>query len=123
MRLLLDTNVIVFLTFASRRITLAVQQLIADGDTAISVASRWELGIKAKAGRFAGLQQVDIALDIWRFSALPILESHARLAANLPLLHKDPFDRMIVAQAIATDRTLVTSDGGLASYAIKTIVI
>lgn len=57
------------------------------------------------------------ALDVFGAQALPVRPEHAAEICNLPFIHKDPFDRMLIAQAIATDLTLVTTDDEIARYA------
>jgi PIN domain nuclease of toxin-antitoxin system len=122
-KLLLDTNIIVWLALASDRLDAGLTALLStERDVTVSVVSRWELGVKAKLGRFAHLTAIDTALDIWAFPTLPVALNHARLAADLPLLHRDPFDRILVAQAMIEGMTLVTSDATLAAYNVPVLM-
>ena len=123
MTFLLDTNLIVWLAFTPGRVSSKIHQLIdGNSDVALSIVSRWELGIKAKSGRFPHLASLDAAIEAWSMSMLPISMSHVRLAADLKLIHKDPFDRLLVAQAMVEGRTLITADRLLAAYDVRTIV-
>ncbi len=90
----------------------------------VSIVTPWELWIKASAGRISlpptflsGLASED-ALTILQ----PSLDD-ARLAASLPLLHRDPFDRMIIAQALNTGSTVVTGDRHFAAYGVDVILV
>jgi PIN domain nuclease of toxin-antitoxin system len=122
-KLLLDTQIVVWLALDSTRLKPDLIALLATNpDVSISVVSRWELGIKAKQGRFGQLSMIDAASDIWGFASLPVQISHARLAGDLPLIHRDPFDRMLVAQAMIEGMTLVTSDAALAAYNVPTLM-
>ncbi len=123
MKLLLDTQIVVWLALESARLTPdMIEKLATNPDVSISVISRWELGIKAKQGRFSQLSMIDSASEIWGFASLPVQLSHVRLAGNLPLIHRDPFDRMLVAQAMIEGMTLVTSDATLAAYNVPVLM-
>jgi PIN domain nuclease of toxin-antitoxin system len=123
MKLLLDTQIVVWLALESTRLKPDLITLLAtQPDVSISVVSRWELGIKAKQRRFDKMSMIDAASDIWGFAYLPVHLSHARLAGELPLIHRDPFDRMLIAQAMTEGMTLVTSDATLAVYNVPTLM-
>lgn len=122
MRLLLDTHAIVWLALDPDNLAQSTPELIRGADeVSISVISRWELGIKAKDRKFPQLAAFDAAIAAWPFQILPILPEHVVLAADLPLLHRDPFDRMLVAQAMAGGLTLLTADRQLEAYPVKSI--
>ncbi len=90
----------------------------------VSAASLWEVAIKSALGKLA----VDVsllrqaALDTG-FLELPVLGAHAEALASLPLIHKDPFDRLLVAQAMAEPMRLLTSDRLLGEYGAHVEVI
>lgn len=92
-------------------------QAIADPDNRVwvSAASVWEIGIKQSLGKLTVRGDLDAVVDE-DFEHLPITFAHARRAAQLPPHHRDPFDRMLVAQAQAEDLTLVTRDRRISSY-------
>lgn len=101
------------------RLNQSTQAVLLDAETEVfvSAVSVWELGIKRAIGKIAfppGLLETSEDRFLVRF--LPISVSHAQAAPQLPLLHKDPFDRMLVAQANVEGLTLVTGDDALRGY-------
>lgn len=117
---LLDSHVFVWSQVAPQNIGHAAAEALADGanTVAVSIASLWELWIK-RHGR--GLPEFEVLLDRGAdamtaliadagFSLLDITPSHAEAAARLPRLHADPFDRMLIAQAMVSRLTLITHD-------------
>ena len=88
----------------------------------VSPASIWELGIKANLGRL-DLRNADLVSEIAEngFYELPITARHAERAGNLPRIHNDPFDRMLVAQALAEGMTCVTRDSVFSSYGVPVV--
>jgi PIN domain nuclease of toxin-antitoxin system len=121
-RLLLDTHAFLWWVTDDDRLTDRAAEAIADGanDVYLSAASAWEIAIKA------GLGRVRLPDDAWAFTpdqlernafqALPVHVAHAVAVIALPDLHRDPFDRMLVAQAISEDLTIVTGDQEIARY-------
>lgn len=123
MRLLLDTHVLLWWLGDDPALGDAAADAVADGrNTAIvSAASVWEVEIKRAKGALAApgdlLDQVASA----GFELLPISAEHARDAGRLPRHHDDPFDRMLVAQALAEDATLVTGDAAIPPYGVAVL--
>jgi PIN domain nuclease of toxin-antitoxin system len=121
-KLLLDTHVAVWWAEDDARLTDRAGAAIDDpaNDRLLSAASVWELAIKAKSGRYSGLDLLDLlrSADIVE---VPITAAHGRLAADLPMHHADPFDRVIVAQARLEGCVLVSADARLAEYGVPTI--
>lgn len=118
MRLLLDTNVLLLTLTGSPRIN-DVKDLILSIDTEIfiSTASWWEIAIKTSIGKLnADVQMLRVASGQSGFLELPVLGVHAETLSRLPMLHKDPFDRLIVSQAITEPMRLLTSDSQLEAY-------
>ncbi len=124
MKLLLDTHCWLWMRGDPDRFSAAAQRLVCDPEVALylSVASIWELAIKFAAdklrlpdtpARFAARSIEEDQLIV-----VPILANHALLAASLPPHHRDPFDRLLVAQAQAESLTLLTADPNLARYAV-----
>ncbi|QJE71805.1 type II toxin-antitoxin system VapC family toxin [Aerophototrophica crusticola] len=121
--LLLDSHTALWLVTAPSRLSQAALEACTDPDASVvlSVASIWELEYKAALGKLT------LPTDIWDalvdsgVSVLPVLRNHALLAAHLPLHHRDPFDRMLVAQARAEGLGLVTADRQLSAYNIPTL--
>lgn len=112
MKLLLDTHALLWWSRADRRLSENAKQAIAETTTQVfvSAASAWEICTKARIGKLSGAE--DMTGDFGGFLAarnflpLPITVAHGQLAGNL----KDPFDRMLAAQAIIEDVPLVTDD-------------
>lgn len=118
MRLLLDTNVLLWTLAGSSRIA-AVRDLILSDETEVyvSAASWWEIVIKASLGKLdANITELRQAAVESGFVELSITGLHAEMLKNLPMLHRDPFDRMIVTQAITEPMRLLTGDALLAGY-------
>lgn len=118
MRLLLDTNILLWTLIGSPRIN-DVKDLILSIDTEVfvSTASWWEIAIKTSIGKLdADVQMLRAASSQSGFLELPVLGIHAETLAKLPMLHKDPFDRLIVSQAITEPMRLLTSDSELEAY-------
>ena len=121
MRLLLDTHLLVWLAEDDPRLSVRARELIGNpgAEVFFSVASVWELAIKASLGRSDF--QVDASL-LRRtllangFLELSILSAHAVAVAGLALVHRDPFDRLLVAQAQVEGLTLLTVDPKVARY-------
>jgi PIN domain nuclease of toxin-antitoxin system len=87
-----------------------------DNDVVVSVASGWEAAIKIRAGRLTLPVSLGDAIAASRYEELEIRVEHALAAADLPLHHKDPFDRMLIAQAQLESLTIVTRDRRFAAY-------
>ncbi len=122
MKLLVDTHAAIWWLAGDRRLSTTAREAIAaaGAQAAVSVASVWEASIKRSAGR---LQGPDLAVAAGA-AGLPLLridEHHARLAGELPLLHRDPFDRMLVAQAHVEGLSIVTADGRIPLYDVPVI--
>lgn len=124
MRLLLDTHIALWAVTTPEKLPNAVQDMIAarDNDIVVSAASIWEISIKhalAQRGR-AGLPvSGEEALELFQqagYQLLPIMPSHAAAVEDLPDHHGDPFDRMLVAQALVEPLRLVSRDPMIAKY-------
>lgn len=124
MRLLLDTHTILWFTLDLPRIGPAALSAIADpsNEKFASPASYWELAIKIGTGKYALTQPfeefVRVTIDNNGFNHLPISPRHAAALAALPFHHRDPFDRMLVAQALTEGMTLLGADAAIDSYSV-----
>lgn len=122
-RLLLDSQVVLWWLEGAERLAERAIDAISrtDIEILVSVASIWELTIKESLGklRIDGDLRQHIR-EQW-FQELPVKGHHAIEVAKLPWHHKDPFDRLLVAQARCEDLTLVTSDRVLSKYDIETL--
>ncbi len=121
MKLLLDTHLLIWSAWTPRRISSAARSLISstDNELIFSAASLWEIAIKQ------ALEKGDFEVDarVLRrslldngYSELPVSGDHAVAVRSLPLIHKDPFDRILVAQATVEGITLLTADPIVARY-------
>jgi PIN domain nuclease of toxin-antitoxin system len=118
--LLLDTHVLLWWLADDPRLAAEPRSAIANGanTVVVSAASVWEVEIKKAAGKLR------TGADLWGaargggLADLPMTTDHAREAARLPLHHRDPFDRMLVAQARIEGLTLVTADPALDAYSV-----
>lgn len=123
-RLLLDTNVAVWLLLGDRnRVSTAAVQVLEDtrNEVALSAASVWEIAIKRSLGKVTLTDGWAEALRRLRFQPMPVTAIHAAAVEQLPLHHRDPFDRLLVAQAAVERFSLVTADHRLAAYPIETL--
>jgi len=121
MRLLLDSHILLWIAVDSPKLSGQARQLIADtgNEKRFSAASIWELAIKAAirpAEMVADLDRLENELKARNYREQVVTARAARVAADLPLLHKDPFDRILIAQAIVDDLTLLTADATVARY-------
>jgi PIN domain nuclease of toxin-antitoxin system len=130
-RLLLDTHVLLWWLSDDRKLLKNARDIIAnpDNDVLVSSASAWEISIKAALGRLEiELDDLDSAVVRNGFRQLPIGWRHALTAGRLPNIHRDPFDRMLVAQASVEELRLVSHDRvferyGLAAEGLPPIIV
>jgi len=121
---LLDTSTLLWALGSPERLSTRAQSLIEAGENVLSVASYWEVVVKAQKGLLA----IPDVATWWRRATeltagrlLPIRATHVTALAALPMLHKDPFDRILVAQAIAEGLAFVTNDDHVGDYPVRTI--
>ena len=125
MRALLDTHAFLWWISNDARLSARCRAIIANGGNEIlfSAVSAWEIAVKAGIGRLAvpGDLETYILDQVSqnRFEILPISLSHALRVSRLPNHHKDPFDRMLVAQAQVEKVTILTGDAQIARYPIR----
>ena len=119
-RLLLDTHVFLWWRAEPSRLSSKVRSSIATADVVfVSVASAWEAAIKTSLGRLELPDTIEAGVLASGFEKLLITFSHTEHAGGLPPHHRDPFDRMLVAQAQAEGLTLVTHDRLLEPYDVE----
>ncbi len=123
MRALLDTNALLWWLNEPDRLSRKQYDTIADDrhDIAVSAISVAEIAIKTSIGKLTGADGITEWIARQGFRELPLANRHALVLADLPLHHRDPFDRMLVAQCIADDLVLLTGDRRLTAYPITTI--
>jgi PIN domain nuclease of toxin-antitoxin system len=126
MTCLLDTHAFLWFILDDERLSAVAAKAIAESETVfISPASYWEIAIKISLGKYELQEPFEVFMDreIGQndFTVLPISVRHAAFLTDLPLLHRDPFDRLIVAQAIAEAIPLISGDKALDAYEIRRI--
>ena len=125
MRLLLDTHAFLWWLEGNTRLPATARRAIQDGDNdvIVSAATAWEIATKHRLGKLQAATAVaeDIAGAITAegFEELPISVDDAARAGALPGPHRDPFDRMLIAQALARNLTLVSIDSALDTYGVR----
>lgn len=118
--LLLDTHVFLWWREDSPRLGEPARTAIAEADLVfVSAASAWEAAIKASLGKLELPEPFAAGVAESGFDKLPITFEHAEVAAALPTHHRDPFDRMLVAQATAENLTLVSHDLRFRPYDVE----
>ncbi len=128
MRLLLDTHIFLWLQTAPERLGERLG-LVEDqrNDLFVSAASSWEIAIKYQLGKLPlpepPERYVPARLLAIGAQALAVEHPHALAVSTLPALHRDPFDRLLVAQATLLDLTLLTADPAVAQYPVESILI
>lgn len=117
MRLLLDTHVLLWALAAPGKLPPRFRRELDAAQVFVSAASIWEVAIKAGLGKLdADPQEVLDAVQPSGFELLDVTGAHAARVATLPPLHRDPFDRLLVAQALVEPLVLVTRDEALTGY-------
>ena len=123
MRLLIDTPSFLWWMGASPALSGVARAAIADptNEVLISIASVWELTIKVSTGKLNFPADPETIIRGEGFTVLAISFAHLRQLGTLPLLHKDPFDRILVAQAVVEATPLVTADRQLVRYSVPIV--
>jgi len=124
-RLLLDTHIFLWAVAGSASLKPAARRLIESADQVfVSAASIWEVAIKASLGKSeADANELAAAIDPSGFIELPVTAAHAAGVAALAAHHGDPFDRLLLAQAMAEPLRLVTADEVLARYSDLVVLV
>ena len=125
MRLLLDTHIFYWSVYNPARLPeCALETILSAEAVFVSAVSIWETAIKARLGKIKGdPSKLSDYIAQSGFTELPIWSRHARLVATLPMHHTDPFDRLLVAQALAEPLHLLTSDAKLKPYSDLVICV
>jgi len=127
MKLLLDTHIFLWFISGDKRLPKGMQDSIRDpnNEVYLSVVSLWEAIVKYQLGRLPLPQLPNIYLPIQRqrhrIASLPLDEASVTQLANLPQIHRDPFDRMLICQAMEHGLTIVTVDGAIYAYPVPVL--
>lgn len=118
MRLLLDTHIFYWSFYERRRLSRKTLNLFDQAEEIfVSSASIWEISIKVRLGKMkADPQELIDSIELSGFQELPVWSRHALVVADLPLHHADPFDRLLIAQAMIEPLHLLTVDPQLKQY-------
>ena len=123
MRLLLDTHSLLWAIFEPKKLSLEAREAIADKDSVAytSIASLWEIAIKRNLGRLDVPDNFFDAIEDGGYELLNIRIPHIKEYTSLLLHHRDPFDRILIAQAMSERLTLITRDKNISQYDIPII--
>ena len=126
MQLLIDTHILIWFLEGNSLLSTKRQKLISASQNKIyvSIASLWELAIKISIGKITlskSLFQIIQQLDAENIEILPILPQHVLEVETMPFHHRDPFDRIIIAQAQVESLALMSDDGEFAKYGVNLI--
>ena len=123
MRLLLDTHVLLWALTDDSSLTAAARAAIVDGRNrvVVSAVSAWEITIKRSLGKLRAPADLAKEVAAHRFTPLAVSLEHALAVGALPDLHRDPFDRLLVAQAGVEGLTIVTRDRAIARYDVDVL--
>ena len=126
MNLLVDTHALIWFITDNNKLPINTKKFIEskDNDCYVSIATFWEIGIKNSIGRLdlnSDLQKIFQIIEESGFDILPITTSHLLQNADLELYHQDPFDRIIIAQAIVEKMTIITKDTQFKNYNIPIV--
>ena len=119
MRFLLDTHALLWWLSDDAQLGQYAQDLIADpaNDILVSVVSLWEIQVKVRVGKLtADMHEILSEIEAQAFELLPINPAHLLLLGTLPVNHRDPFDHLLIAQAIAEGATFVSEDRHTPQY-------
>ncbi len=123
MQYLLDTHILLWWFTTPEKIKSKAQKIIKDKSNTIylSSASFWEMAIKKSIGRLTLPHNLIEAATVESFKILPIMPEEGLGVADLPLLHSDPFDRLLIMQAKLNDLIIITKDSKITEYPVVTL--
>ena len=122
MKVLLDTHIVLWMVNEHEKLSLSAKTLLLNDEHTlfISIVSLWEMAIKVSLGKLSELDGgVGVFLskmETLPIEVLPIITDYIKIIESLPFVHRDPFDRMLVATAIVNDMTILTADSNIPKY-------
>ena len=124
MKLLLDTHALLWWLADDDQLGGAAREVVADpaNDILISVVSLWEIAVKVRIGKLqADIEEIISAVQREGFTMLDIGMAHLVALAGLPMHHRDPFDHLLIAQAMTEDAMFMSEDRNAARYPVRTV--
>jgi len=124
LKVLLDTHVLLWWLADDKRLGTPARDMIADpgNEILVSVVSLWEIVVKLRVGKLRGdVAEVSDAIERGGFMLLPISVANLRELAGLPVHHRDPFDHLLIAQAISEQATLLSGDENIFRYSVQVL--
>jgi PIN domain nuclease of toxin-antitoxin system len=123
LKLLIDSNALILAISRPAELTPAARQALQDPDNGrfVSIAAMWEIAIKISLGKLSLPDSIPAALQTIGAESLSIVSAHVLRVQSLPLHHRDPFDRMMIAQALEDGLTIVTRDRGFKAYDVPVL--
>ena len=122
MSLLLDSHPLLWFVLGNKkRLSATMRAQIEDGESLVSMASLWEIAIKSGLGKLQVPDDLPERVERLGFELLPITAEHAWRVRELPLHHRDPFDRLLIVQAQAESVPIVTGDPAFADYDVTVV--
>jgi len=122
--ILLDTNILLWLFMGDKRLSLDMQRKIEENPANyyVSIVTLWEIATKRAIGKIELTMDMPKAVQDAGLSSLPLKNEHIYQYDVLPLIHRDPFDRMLVAQALSDNISMFSGDKFLADYGVRITV-
>jgi PIN domain nuclease of toxin-antitoxin system len=122
---LIDTHSLIWYINSDKNITRKAVNCIENSESLsfVSIVSFWEIAVKISMGKLAitvSFDELFALSEKYSFIILPVTFQHTKILTSLPLIHKDPFDRMIIAQAIEEKLVIITKDNDIPDYPVKT---
>jgi len=121
MNYLLDTHVAIWAMYEYDKIPPSIRRILLDENCHkfVSMTSFWEIAIKNRIGKLSlpmGIEGISQGMDTFGYGVIPIEYEHIETYNSLPLLHRDPFDGIIIATALVEDMTIITTDENIQKY-------
>lgn len=124
MKVLLDTHALLWWLSDSDKLGPAAREIVADPahDILVSIVSLWEIAIKIRIGKLdADINEITDAIPAEGFTLLPISPEHLKILMGLPIHHRDPFDHLLMAQALSEQASFLSGDSQMDHYPIEKI--
>jgi len=124
LKVLLDTHVLLWWLADDKQLGTQGRELIADpgNDILVSVVSLWEIVVKVRVGKLQGeVAEISDAIERYGFMLLPISLANLRELMGLPMHHRDPFDHLLIAQAISEQATFLSEDQNISKYPVQVV--